>query len=207
MHHALGDLEQARDHYERGLALAAEVGDRRQEGNERCNLGLLYQEQGRSTDAREQFELALSAAREMGHTRLAYTVLCNLGIVLTSESRLVEAAQHLDQAVKGAVASSDLHSEGQFRAYLALVQARQGQLHEARESIDRGEGLLLASADRLSLALLLCDRAEIELLASQPGAAEAAIRRARRIADELNCGPESELRRRMAAINAKLPFA
>jgi predicted ATPase/class 3 adenylate cyclase/tetratricopeptide (TPR) repeat protein len=205
LHHVLGDLEEAREHYERALAIAHEVGDRRQEGNGRCNLGLLYQEQGRGTDARAQFELALSAAREIGHTRLAYTVLCNLGILLTAEGRVVEAAQHLDQAIKGAVASSDLHSEGQFRGFLALAQARQGLMHEARETIDHGESLLVASANRLSHALLLCDRAEIELLASRASAAKAAMQRARQIADELNCGPESDLRRRLAAIGAKLP--
>ena len=137
----------------------------------------------------------------MGHIRLEYIVLCNLGILLTGEGRLVEAAHHLDQAVKGATASSDPHSEGQFRGYLAIALARQGLLREARETIDRGQSLLAASADRLSYALLLCDRAEIELLASQIGAAEEAIQLARRIADDLDCGPESELRRRLVAIS------
>ena len=201
LHHGLGELEQARSHYERALALAAEVGDRRQEGNGRCNLGLLYQEQGKNAEARVQFEMALSAAREMGHTRLAYIVLCNLGILLTAEGRLDEAAHHLDQAVKGAMAASDRHSEGQFRGYLALALARQGLLRQAREEIDRGETLLMASGDRLSHALLLCDRAELELLAAQSGVAEEAIRRAQQIANDLECGPESELRRRLAVIS------
>jgi len=78
--------------------------------------------------------------------------------------------------------------------------AKQEKLEEARESLDRGESLLLASADRLSYALLLCDRAEIEILASQVEAAEAALQGAQRIAEELDCRPESELRRRLAAI-------
>lgn len=202
IHHALGELEHARGHYERALAIASEVGDRRWEGNGHCNLGLLYQEQGRIAEARAQFDLALNTAREVGHVRLEYIVLCNLGILLTGEGRLVEAAQHLDHAVKGAIASSDRRAEGQARGYLALVLAKQGLIEEARDMAERGEGLLVASADPLSHALLLCDRAEIELLASDPAAAERATQRARRIADEIDCGPDSELRRRLAAISA-----
>jgi tetratricopeptide (TPR) repeat protein len=196
----LGELEQARSHYERALAIASEVGDRRWEGNGRSNLGLLYQEQGRGAEARAQFDIALSTAREVGFVRLAYVVLCNLGILLTAEGRLAEAVQHLEEAVKGAIANADRRSEGQFRGYLALALAKQGSLDDARESLNRGESLLAASADPLSHALLLCDRAEIELLASQVEAAEAALQRAQRIADELDCRPESELRRRLASI-------
>jgi predicted ATPase/class 3 adenylate cyclase/Flp pilus assembly protein TadD len=202
IHHALGDLEQALSLYQRALELAKEVGDRRWEGNGHCNLGLLFQEQGRMVDARAQFDLALSTARELGHVRLANTALCNLGILLTSEGRLVEATEHLRQAVEGAVASLDRRSEGQFRGYLALALAKQGSLREARETAVNGESLLVASADRLSLALLLCDRAEIELLDSQVAGAERAIARAQQIADDLHCGPESELCRRLAAIGA-----
>ncbi len=205
IHHALGEVEQARSHYERALAIASEVGDRRWEGNGRCNLGLLYQEQGKSAEARAQFDIALSTAREVGFVRLAYTVLCNLGILLTTEGQLVEAARHLEQAVAGAIASSDHRSEGQFRGYLALALAKQGSLEQARAMLDLGESLLVASGDRLSHALLLCDRAEIEFLASRAGTAEAAMGKARRIADELECGPESELRRRLAAISTVSP--
>ncbi len=202
LHHALGDLALAGDHYERALAIASQVGDRRQEGNGRCNLGLLYQEQGRAAEAREQFELALSAAREMGHMRLAYTVLCNLGILLIAEGRHAEAAENLEQAVKGAVTSADRRSEGQFRGYLAQARARQGLMPAARETLDRGEALLVAIADPLSHALLLCDRAEIELLAANGSAAEEALSHAQCIADELDCRPDSELRRRLATIGA-----
>lgn len=201
LHYSLGEPEEARRHYERALSLARETGDRRWEGDAHCNLGLLYLEQGKGTEARVQFDMALSTAREMGYVRLAYAVMCNLGMLLTAEGRFVEAAQHLDQAVNGAIASSDRRSEGQFRGYLALALAKQGLLHDARNMLDRGETLLVAIADRLSHALILCDRAEIELLASQTEAAELAVNRAREIADELDCRTDSELRRRLAALD------
>ena len=200
IHHDLGELDEARNHYERALVAASEVGDRKWAGNGHCNLGLLYQEQGKSTEARAQFDLALSAARELGHARLENVVLCNLGILLTAEGRLAEAGQHLTGAVNGAMASADRRAEGQARGYLALVLAKQGLMEDARAMAERGESLLIASADSLSLALLLCDSAEIEFLASERKAAERALGRATRIADEIGCGPNSELRRRLASI-------
>ena len=205
LHHEMGELEQARLNYEQALAIANEVGDRRWEGNHRCNLGLLYQELGRGADARAQFELALNTAREAGHVRLAYIVLCNLGILLNAEGRFDEAERHLRDAVDGAVASSDRRSEGQFRGYLALALARQGLLVESRQMLQLGEKLLVAVADRLSHALLLCDRAEIELLASNEVPAQAAINAAKMIAVELGCRDESELGRRLITLeNAPL---
>ena len=201
LQHALGNLDEARSHYERALAIASEVGDRRWEGNGRSNLGLLYQEQGKNVEAREQFDLALNTAREVGHVRLEYTVLCNLGILLTAEGRFADAAQHLQEAVAGAVASSDRRSEGQFRGYLAVALAKQGFEDEARAMLDLGENLLVATADRMSHALLLCDRVETEMLAGRIEPSRHAIERATRIADELGCGPESELRRRLAAVS------
>lgn len=205
IHHALGELEQARNHYERALTLLSKVGDRRWEGNGHCNLGLLYQEQGHTVEARSQFDMALNTAREIGHARLAHVVLCNLGILLAAEGQLNEAAQHLDDAVEGAIATSDRRAEGQSRGCLALVLAKQGRMLDARNMAIQGESLLVASADPLSHALLLCDRAELELLASELSVAEDALHRAERIADEISCGPDSELRRRIAAIGAALP--
>jgi predicted ATPase/class 3 adenylate cyclase/Flp pilus assembly protein TadD len=197
----LGELEFARSHFEQALALASEVGDRRWEGNAHCNLGLWYQQQGKADAARAQFETALTMAQQAGQMRLEYAVLCNLGMLLTSEGRLPEAADHLQRAVRAAVASSDRRSEGQFRGYLALALARQGLVDDARESLDIGEQILLAVSDRLSYALLLCDRAEVEQIAARPSEALRAIARSQRIALELNCGPESDLRHRLAALS------
>jgi len=201
VYYSLGDLERARAHYEQALDIASEVGDRRWEGNGRSNLGLLYQEMGRTAEARAQFDLALSTAREAGNVRLAYIVLCNLGILLTSEGRYEEASSNLQAAVNGAIASSDRRSEGQFRGYLAIALAKRGKLADARDALDVGEALLTSVDDRLSHALLLCDRAEIESLASNAAAARAATELAKQIADQLGCGPESDLGRRLITLS------
>jgi predicted ATPase/class 3 adenylate cyclase len=199
---AMGELDQARQHYEQALAIASATGDRRWEGNHRCNLGLIYQEQGKNNEARAQFDLSLNTAREAGHARLAYIVLCNLGILLTAEGRFDEAVKHLEDAVIGAVGSSDRRSEGQFRGYLAVALAGQRRFAEARVMLAAGEELLVALGDRLSYGLLLCDLAEVESLAGDEAASGAAMRQARHIAEELGCAPDSQLYRRIAALEA-----
>ncbi|MBE2242064.1 MAG: tetratricopeptide repeat protein [Burkholderiaceae bacterium] len=200
LHHDRGQLELAREHYEQALALASELGDQRWEGNARCNLGLLYQEQGRDGDAREQFDIALQLARRAGHVRLEYTVLCNLGMMLTAQGRLEEANAHLEHAVEGARTYGDRRKQGQFLGYLAIAQARLGRTARARESLEAAHALLAAMSDRLSLALLQCDRAEIEALAKDAPAARAAFDQAQAIAQELGCGSDSELCRRLEAL-------
>jgi predicted ATPase/class 3 adenylate cyclase len=201
LHHDVGRLGEARAHYERALALARDVGDRRWEGNARCNLGLLYLDELRADAAAREFEAALLIARETGHMRLTYTVVCNIGLCLLAMDQVPEAAARLQEAIDAAVQSGDLRSEGQFSGYLAVALARLGRLHEARAALHRGERLLLEISDALSLALLLCNRAEVETIDSKPDQARAAIDRATRLAHELNAGPDSELGRRLAKVD------
>jgi tetratricopeptide (TPR) repeat protein len=202
LHHEQGRLAEAARHYEESLALACELGDRRWEGNARCNLGLLLQEQGRAEPARQQFEQALALARDIGHVRLAYTVLCNLGILLAGEDRLDEAGEQFARAVAAAGEAADRRAEGQFSGYLAVNQARRGLIDAARATLAAAERLQQGRGDPLSRALLLCDRAEVEWLGGDRGPAAAAQALAMDVAQELGCAPDSELGRRLAALEA-----
>jgi predicted ATPase/class 3 adenylate cyclase len=202
--HDRGELGSARVHYEQALRAAEELGDDRWAGNARCNLGLLAHEQGRLGDAREQFDLALHMAKRAGHVRLEYVVRCNLGLVFSAKGCHDEAGLFFESAVGAARAAADRRSEGQFQGHLALNLARRGQLPNAREALSVGERLLSAVGDRLSLGLLLCDRAEVELLAGEAPAAQMAAAACRRIADELGCGDDSDLRRRLSRVTATL---
>lgn len=203
LHFDLGELDAARSHYERSLAIAEEMGDRRWQGNACSNLGLLLLDQGRRAEARVRLEQARELARSSGDARLGYTVACNLGILLAEEGRLADAERHLGDAVAAAARAADRRSEGQFRGYLAVALARQGRLAEARAEIELGAQALGALSDRLSLALLGCDRAEVEWLAGNAPAAREAYGFASGVADELACGDDSELRRRLRQIGAR----
>jgi predicted ATPase/Tfp pilus assembly protein PilF len=204
LHHDHGRLDEARRHYEMALALTREVGDRRWEGNTRCNLGLLQHECGLADEARSQFEAALTIARDVGHVRLECTVLCNLGIVLESQGERAKARVHHERAIAVAHELGDGRLEGQFRGYLGLLEARLGRFGEASACLATGEALLISAADHLSLALLLCARAEAEHLSGDPVAAQLSCGRARAIAAETGIGSESALGRALANLEALL---
>jgi tetratricopeptide (TPR) repeat protein len=180
------------------------VGDRRWEGNARCNLGLLHHDQGRSDEARSQFEVALQMSRAMGHTRLECTVLCNLGIVFEAQDGLDEARGYYEKAVAAAHGLADLRSEGQFRGYLGSLYARLGRFEDADNCLARGETLLKDVADALSLGLLLCSRAGTQDLAGDTASAMVTFRRAEELALESKAGPESELGRALQKLRASL---
>jgi tetratricopeptide (TPR) repeat protein len=198
--HDHGQLEEARSYYERSLALLVEVGDRRWEGNARCNLGLLHHEQGRGSDAQLEFETALRVARELGHVRLELTVLCNLGIVWEAQGDFSNAIAHYEKALSGAHELSDRRSEGQYSGYLGALYARLGQIEDARRWLSSGEALLVEVSDRLSLALLLCQRVQTEQQADDMDAARSALKRVEQLAAIVKAGPDSELGRRLAAL-------
>ena len=199
-----GRLDEAESHFEASLKVAREVGDRQWEGNALSNLGLLHHLQGRMTDARDRLDAALIVARELGHVRLECIVRCNLGIVNDALGRRLEAGSHYEAALALARDLGDRRTEGQTLGYLGVLHAREARHDEARRCLGAGEALLLALADRTSLALLLCGRAEAEQLAGSPVAARDALDRAEALAAETAAGPESELRLSLARLRELL---
>lgn len=205
--YAEGNVEAARRLFEQAIVLAHQIGNRRWEGNTRCNLGLLHLEQGRSDDAREEFELALSMARSMGHSRLECTVLCNLGIAEDKAGNLVNARKRYGESIAMAVELRDRRSEGQFRGYLGVLLSRTGQLVEALASIDSAEQMLRAANAELSLALLLCQKAEVMCRAARYDECEVCLMGAEDLADRIGVWPDSEIGRSLASGRKSLALA
>ena len=168
-----GRMDEAATHIEASLLIAREVGDRKWEGNARCNLGLLQHVRGRMSEARDQLAAALAVALDLGHVRLECVVRCNLGIVYEALADPASALTHYEAALQVARDMADRRSEGQVLNYLGLLHSRQGRFGPGREALDAGERLLREVADRLNLALLLCSRAELEHLSGhrEPAAA------------------------------------
>jgi tetratricopeptide (TPR) repeat protein len=173
--------------------LAQKTGNRRLEGNTLCNLGLQHQLAGRFEEALGRLGASLAVARDLGSRLLERLVLCNLGMVYASLARFDEALDHFEASLVVARESGDQRSEGQFLGYLGLLHARQTRVDAARTCLSVGDALLRAVSDRLSLAILLCGRAETEFLAGDTDAAKAAFAEADAITGDLGVGPQSEL--------------
>ncbi|MEP7057443.1 MAG: tetratricopeptide repeat protein, partial [Caldimonas sp.] len=188
-----GRMKQAREHFEAGLVVARELGDRQWEGNALCNLGWLNQALGALPEAREQLEAALRVAREMGHVRLEAIVLCNLGIVHDAIGDLDAAQGYLESALVVAREMGDRRSEGQFRGYLGTLHARQRRFDDARRQLDVGAQLLRDASDSFNLGVLLCGRAEMEWLSGSSDAASATLAEAAEIGRTVGVEVGSEL--------------
>jgi tetratricopeptide (TPR) repeat protein len=186
-------MNEARSHDEAALTAAREVGNRQLEGNILCNLGQLYQVEGKLAEALEQLEAALPVSRDLGDARLESIVLCNLGMVYDGLCRFDHARDNFEAALVIARESGDRHREGQFLSYLGVLHARQANFVEARQCLDSADALLRSVRDRLSLGVQLCNRAETEQLAGALDAASAALAEADVIAAEVGAGQHSEL--------------
>ena len=125
-------------------------------------------------------------------------MLCNLGIVHEALGQLVAARERHEAALAAITALGDRRSEGQFRGYLGLVYAKLGRIGEARDCLATGESLLRSGADPLSLAVLLCSRAQCECLGGDVAGAQHALAQAQEIARATEASAESELGRALA---------
>jgi tetratricopeptide (TPR) repeat protein len=154
---------------------------------------MLYQLLGRPDEAARNLEQALDLARSLGHATLECNVLCNLGIVLEGRGQSAQARTHFEDAVELARTLGDERSAGQFLGYLGRLHARQGRHEPARQCLDDGEAALERQADRFGLAVLLCSRAEAELLAGRASAAGTVLHRAAALAAQIGAEATSEV--------------
>jgi predicted ATPase/class 3 adenylate cyclase/Tfp pilus assembly protein PilF len=200
LRHELGEFEDAQRLYQQAVAIGRDVGDRRWAGNAHCNLGLLLHEMGRHEQALPHFEEALATARAIGFARLECTTLCNLGIAFDALGKPKQAQENCDLAVRAARRLGDRRAEGQCQGYLAIAHARAGDIATARLCIESGEHLLRSAGDQSSLALLLCQRSEIEGMAGKTSLQRSALKQAAAIAAQLNSAPTSELARKLALL-------
>ena len=193
-----GRTADARVHYAAALSVARELGERQWEGNTLCNLGLMLHGLGQMDEARATLDAALKVARELEHRRLECIVVCNLGLVVEALQQPELAQAHYESALRIARELADRRSEGQVLGHLGLLHARRGRFDAARDYLHAGEQQLLEVSDRLNLGLLLCNLVECEHRAGAAAAARNALAGAAAIAEQLGCGPESELRLNLA---------
>jgi predicted ATPase/class 3 adenylate cyclase/Tfp pilus assembly protein PilF len=189
----LGRPDEAGARYAAALAVARRVGDLKFTGNTLSNIGLLNHQLGRHDVAKTHFDEALAIARQIGHVRLEAVVLCNLGIYFDAIDQPEQASPHFDQSLSISRELNDRRSQGQALGYLGLMHARMRDFAAARRCMNEGESLLREAADPVSLALLLCARAEAEHMAAQPAAAALHLAEADSLALAAGAGGESEL--------------
>jgi tetratricopeptide (TPR) repeat protein len=162
------ELDLAREHYERALALSKKVGDRELEGKCLGNLGIAIKNQGGPLhEAIALQEQALGISRELGDKRSEGRTLGNLGILQSCLGNKMGALPYYKQAGQVARDLGDQlhvgiwrHNYGEDACESDPLQAEQA-LHEAAEIFrslgqerhaTRSEALLTALAARRASA-------------------------------------------------------
>lgn len=203
---ALGRLDEARAHWQAGLALADDLGDRQWAGNTRCNLGLLLFHGGEHEAARQELERALGTARAIGHRLLELTALCNLGILAEAQARYADAAALFSACVSHAQAQNESALECLSRAYLALALAGSGDEPAARQQLQLACDHAPAARDPATAGLIsLLAHLVLSRLGEAPrAAARRAVTAAAGDGDGDGGLEASYLRRRIATADAEL---
>ncbi len=127
-----GQHDQARGHFEAGLALARETGQRRDEGMLLACLYSLCREQNRFQEARSLIEGALAIAREVGDRINEGIFLGNLGSLDFTVGRVREAESHTKAAIAIHREVGNRSQEGLCLGNFGVICREQGRTSEAR---------------------------------------------------------------------------
>ncbi len=133
----LGRYDEARERYERHLAIAREIGDRQGEARATGNLGNVFCSLGRYDEARECHERGLAIAREIGDRRGESMGTGNLGSVFCSLGRYDEARECFERHLAVAREIGDRQGESRATGNLGNVFWSLGRYDEARECYER----------------------------------------------------------------------
>jgi predicted ATPase/class 3 adenylate cyclase/Tfp pilus assembly protein PilF len=199
-----GQLQQARDAYEAALAVNREVGSRRSEGVVLANLGNLLIHFERTDEALACYEQALAIGREVGHRYNEALVLGHIGIFRQTQGRCDAARECYRRAL-------DIGREIGNQRIQAFAMINMGDLLIGEKSFDAARATLIEPeqiirhlGDTLELAKLLAMRGLADVGTGDTASGEAALAESLALADALNVGPESELRRCIESLRGSL---
>jgi tetratricopeptide (TPR) repeat protein len=186
-----GELERSIQAHEEGIRYCRAIGSRRDECLLLGNLALVVQLQGDLERAQQLYEQTIALSEEVEFGLVATMAVGNLGDLLLNQGRFEESRPHLIRAIEEMDAAQQ-NSAGCFRGSLAWAVAQQGDFAQARRLLKEGEPQL-RDVWTYELGRLLVRRGQVERLAGDLRAADAALEEARAIALQLGSGPESDL--------------
>ena len=128
---------EARQLYEKSLAISKEIGDRNGETSCYRNLGNVYQSVGEYDKAREHLEKSLVIKKEIGDRNGEATCYLNLGAVYPSVGEYDKAREHLEKSLAINKEIGDRNGEASCYANLGNVYQSVGEYDKAREHLEK----------------------------------------------------------------------
>lgn len=143
-----GDHHAARRHYEAGLALSRDAGDRRGTASALHSLGNLEGLQGRLDAANALYEESLAIGRDLGDRRVAAASLTNLGWIAQTRADFAGARRFTEEALGAWQELGDQQGLAQTFTAVAYLALLQGDYATVRASCAQSLELQHALGDR-----------------------------------------------------------
>jgi tetratricopeptide (TPR) repeat protein len=129
----LGHAGEARDLFERSLAIWSDLGDRQQQAKELNSLGIVFRHLDEPDTARVMYERAIAINRTIPDSPLLATNLTNLAQLESAVGDLERAGEVLQEALALDLEHEDVFGVAVDRHSLALLALRTGRPAEARD--------------------------------------------------------------------------
>lgn len=146
------EREAAIEYYERGIALAKEMGAHVEAVLTLTNLGHVYTRSGHSQDALRIYSEGLSIAEEHGYARGIANASGSVGMTLAARNDVDEALPFLKRSMELNEKLHDVIGIAASTGNLAILYARMGDFPEAFKHFERSKAAYLDAGDETGAA-------------------------------------------------------
>lgn len=190
---SMGELDRAQAYFERGLELAAEIGNRQYLGVIVGNLGGIYHLRGDYGRALDCYGQKLQCALEIGDRLELSISLGNMGNIYEDQGELSRAERCYLRSLAIALELSDRMGVGMALLGLGTIAEAEGRTVEAENLIVRAEACFVALEAAYELADCRSTRADLAARRGAHAMARALLAEAQTLARE--CGNDEVLHR------------
>jgi tetratricopeptide (TPR) repeat protein len=186
-----GNLDAAREHYERAYLLFQETGDDGSAMLALHNRGMVEADLARWDDADASFLAALACATERGDVEMIAKTLVNRSEVLLHHGALREAIEHCDRALRMYSDIGDEVGRGEALRWRARALARDGETMAAERNAGEALQIAMRAGARLLEAEAARDLGELRRLLGDRAGGTRLLERAEALFVELGARREA----------------
>ena len=145
---SLGEHVKAKELFEKALAIAEKIGDRKTEATSYQSLGRAFNNLGEYVKAKELFEKALAIAEKTGDRTIEATSYQGLGSIFNSLGEHVKAKEHCEKALAIAEKIGDRKTEATSYDKLGGIFTSLGEYVKAKEHCEKAIAIAEKTGDR-----------------------------------------------------------
>ncbi|MFX1534732.1 MAG: tetratricopeptide repeat protein [Promethearchaeota archaeon] len=132
-----GDLEQASDYHQEGLALQKEFGDKQDISLSLNNIGIIYWQQGALDKALRYCEESLELFEELGNKQNIARSLNNIGVIYMTKGELDQALENFQKSLTLLLEMGNKHYIAALQGNIGEIYRQQGHLDLALENLSQ----------------------------------------------------------------------